>query len=176
MNTKITTAVSVVVGAVIIVALTLWVASFTIFAGATGAASSATTTLTLLQAKPKLVQVNSATAQDGLLEFFSGDLTTTSGKDAGVLAGMILIVDVNDGPRGDHEARQRTLTFDTPDGQIQAAGLSYYPYKELEFALGKPFVIAVVGGTGTFMGARGQLQTTRLADGSYEHVFTFVTR
>ena len=175
MNNKITAAVSVVVGAVIVVALTLWVASFTIFAGATGAGPVATT-LTLLQAKPKLVAIDSATAQTGLLEFFSGDLTTTSGDNAGVLAGMILIVDVNDGPRGDHEARQRTLTFDTPDGQIQAAGLSYYPYKELEFALGKPFVIAVVGGTGTFMGARGQLQTTRLADGSYEHVFTFVTR
>ena len=173
MNNKITAAVSVVVGAVIVVALTLWVASFTIFAGVTGAGPVATT-LTLLQAKPKLVAIDSATAQTGLLEFFSGDLTTTSGDNAGVLAGMLLIVDVNDGPRGDHEARQRTLTFDTPDGQIQAAGLSYYPQSELELALGQPVVISIVGGTGKFLGVTGEVQTTRQADGTYEHVFTFV--
>ena len=174
MNTKITTAVSVVVGAVIIVALTLWVASFTLFAGATSTESAATT-LTLLQSKPKLVTVNDPTGQDGLLEFFSGDLTTTSGDNAGVLAGTLLIVDVNDGPRGDHEARQRTLTFDTPDGQIQALGLSYYPQAELELAQGQPVVISIVGGTGKFLGVTGEVQTTRQADGTYEHIFTFVS-
>ena len=176
MKSKITTAVTVVVGTAVIVALTLWVASFTIFAGAAGTGQG-TTSLTLLQAKPHIVMVNSgATAQDGIVEFFSGDLTTEAGADAGVLAGTILIVDVTDGPRGDHEARDRTLTFDTPDGEIQAEGLSYYPDNELELALSQPVVIAVVGGTGKYLGVKGEVKTTHLADGSYEHVFTFVTR
>ena len=175
MNTKITTAVSVVVGAVVIVALTLWVASFTLFAGATGAGQG-TTSLTLLQAKPHIVQVNNPVGNEGTLEFFSGDLTTTAGIDAGTVAGTILIVDVSDGSRGNHEARDRTLTFDTPDGEIQAEGLSYYTQNELELELGQPVVISVVGGTGKYLGATGEVQTTHLADGSYEHVFTLVKR
>lgn len=173
MNSKITTAVTVVVGAVVIVALTLWVASFTIFAGAAVMGQS-TTTLTLLQAEPEIEVVNSI--NDGILTFFEGDLTTTSGAEAGVLAGSILTVDVADLERGEIEARSRTLTFDTPDGQIQVAGLSYYPIADRELAKAEPVVIAVVGGTGKYLGATGEVETTRLADGSYEHVFTFVAR
>lgn len=173
MHNKITAAVSVVVGAVIVVALTLWVASFTL---AGGGGAKHTETLRLLQAAPHIVQVNNPTGTEGMLEFFSGDLTTESGTPAGMVAGTILIVDVTDGPRGDHEARDRTLTFDTPDGEIQAEGLSYYPQNELELTLGKPVVIAVVGGTGKYLGVTGEVQTTRQADGTYEHVFTFVSR
>jgi hypothetical protein len=173
MNTKITAAVSVVVGAAVIVALTLWVASFTLFAGAAGVGMS-TTTLTLLQAKPKLEQVDTVVKQ-GFLTFFEAGLTTTSGADGGVLSGSILKVDVSEDLK-EFEVRQRTLTFDTPDGQIQAAGLSNYPLTERELAKVEPHVIAVVGGTGKYLGAMGEVKTTRLADGSYEHVFTFVTR
>ncbi len=173
MNSKISVAISVVVGAAVVVALTLWVASFTLFAGATGAGQS-TSTLTLLQKNPKIEQVDSVVKQ-GILTFFEGALTTTSGADAGVLGGSILTVDVSEEAR-EFEVRQRTLTFDTPDGQIQAAGLSNYPLTERELADEDPQVIAIVGGTGKYLGVTGEVQTTRLADGSYEHVFTFVTR
>jgi hypothetical protein len=172
MNTKITTAVSVVVGAVIIVALTLWVASFTLFAGATGAGQS-TTSLTLLQAKPTIEKID--TAKEGILTFYEADLSTVSDEAAGVLAGSILTVDVTEDGSA-FESRQRTLTFDTPDGQIQAAGLSNYPTDDRELVAGEPFVIAVVGGTGKYLGVTGEVQTKRLDDGTYEHIFTFVTR
>ena len=172
MNNKITAAVSVVVGAAVIVALTLWVASFTLFAGSTGSGQT-TTTLTLVQGKPTLEQAD--TVKQGILTFFEASLSTTSGADAGVLAGSILTVDVSE-ERTEYELRQRTLTFDTPDGQIQAAGLSNYPLTERELADNDPQVIAVVGGTGDYLGAMGEVETTRLADGSYQHVFTFVKR
>jgi hypothetical protein len=175
MNTKITTAVFVVLGAVIVVALTLWVASFTLFAGAAGA-GQATTSLTLLGAKPQIIQVDFPTDARVKLEHMSADLTTESGENAGVLSVSLLIVHVNEGARADYEARDRTLTFDTPDGEIQAAGLAYYPQDELELAVGKAVVIAVVGGTGKYLGVTGEVKTTHLADGTYEHLFTFVTR
>lgn len=167
MNTKITTAVSVVVGAVIIVALTLWVASFTLFVGTSGGATS----LTLLQAKPTIEKIDAG--KEGVLTFFEADLSTVSGETAGVVAGSILTVDVTEDGTG-FESRQRTLTFDTPDGQIQAAGLSNYPTVERELATGDPFVVSVVGGTGKYLGVTGEVQTKHLADGSYEHIFTFV--
>lgn len=33
-----------------------------------------------------------------------------------------------------------------------------------------PQIRAVIGGTGDYMGARGQLTTTRNEDGTYEHL------
>jgi len=172
MNTKITTAVSVVVGAVIVVALTLSVASFTLFAGAAGTGQG-TTSLTLLQAKPTIEKIDAV--KEGILTFFEADLSTVSGVTAGLVAGSILTVDVTEDGTG-FESRQRTLTFDTPDGQIQAAVLSNYPAAERELVAGEPFVVSIVGGTGKYLGVTGEVQTKHLADGTYEHVFTFVNR
>jgi hypothetical protein len=172
-NSKITAAVSVVVGAAVIVALTLWVASFTLFAGATGAGMS-TTTLTLLQAEPRIEKVDAG--KDGVLTFIEGDLTTVAGADAGELAGSILTVEIAEGDQGEFEARSRSLTFNTPDGQIEVAGLAYYPIGERKLAQAQPVVVSITGGTGKYIGVSGEVQTTHLPDGTFEHVFTFVKR
>ena len=172
-NSKITAAVSVVVGAAVIVALTLWVASFTLFAGATGAGPS-TTTLTLLQAEPRIEKVDAG--KEGVLTFIEGDLTTVAGADAGELAGSILTVEIAEGDQGEFEARSRSRTFNTPDGQIEVAGLAFYPLTERKLAQGQPVVVSITGGTGKYIGVTGEVQTTHLPDGTFEHVFTFVTR
>jgi len=39
---------------------------------------------------------------------------------------------------------------------------------------GQAHVRAILGGTGKFMGARGQLISTRNTDGSYKQVFTLL--
>ena len=173
MNSKITAAVTVVVGAVVIVALTLWVASFTLFAGSAGNAQS-TTTLTLLQAEPRIEKVDAG--KEGVLTFIEGDLTTVSGADAGELAGSILTVEIAEGDQGEFEARSRSLTFNTPEGQIEVAGLAFYPLTERKLAQGQPVVVAITGGTGKYIGVTGEVQTTHLPDGTFEHIFTFVTR
>ena len=49
-----------------------------------------------------------------------------------------------------------------------------YPGNAAEFDAGQPVVRAILGGTGKYMGARGQLISTRNADGSYAQVFTLV--
>jgi hypothetical protein len=43
-----------------------------------------------------------------------------------------------------------------------------------EFDAGQPVVRAMLCGTGKYMGARGQLASTRNADGSYTQVFTLL--
>jgi hypothetical protein len=49
-----------------------------------------------------------------------------------------------------------------------------YPPTAGEFDAGQPVVRAILGGTGKYMGARGQLTSTRNPDGSYTQVFTLL--
>jgi hypothetical protein len=55
-----------------------------------------------------------------------------------------------------------------------AVGATDYPPTAGEFDAGRPVVRAILGGTGKYMGARGQLASTRNADGSYTQVFTLL--
>ena len=72
------------------------------------------------------------------------------------------------------ELRERSLTFQLTAGTIVARGLSFYPLGDRELRPGKPGVIAVIGGTGAYIGASGEVTTTRLADGTYRQVITLV--
>ncbi len=60
--------------------------------------------------------------------------------------------------------------------QIEVAGLAFYPLTERKLAQGQPVVVSITGGTGKYIGVTGEVQTTHLPDGTFEHVFTFVTR
>ena len=74
-----------------------------------------------------------------------------------------------------NQERRATLMFFTFAGgkdQIIAFGASDYSPSTPEFEAGKSAVRAVLGGTGKYMGARGQVISTRNADGSYAQVFT----
>lgn len=48
------------------------------------------------------------------------------------------------------------------------------PHPLLNSKPGQPVVRAILGGTGKYMGARGQLASTRNGDGSYTQVFTLL--
>jgi hypothetical protein len=68
------------------------------------------------------------------------------------------------------------LVFTLGGGQDQiiAFGTGDYPPTAAEFNAGQPVGRAILGGTGKYMGARGQLTSTRNADGSYTQVFMLV--
>jgi hypothetical protein len=66
------------------------------------------------------------------------------------------------------------FTFADRKDQIIAFGVSDYSPSAAEFEAGQPTVRAILGGTGKYMGARGQLASTRNADGSYTQVFTLL--
>jgi hypothetical protein len=66
------------------------------------------------------------------------------------------------------------FTFNNKTDQIVVAGVVDYPAQEGQFMLNEPVVRAVLGGTGKFMGVRGQVVSTRNNDSSYNHVFTLL--
>ena len=73
--------------------------------------------------------------------------------------------------------RRATLlffTFADRKDQIIAFGVADYTPSAPEFDAGQSVVRPVLGGTGKYMGARGQVTTTRSADGSYTQVFTLL--
>jgi hypothetical protein len=67
-----------------------------------------------------------------------------------------------------------SFTFGDRQDQIIVLGVVDYSPTGAEFNPGQPVVRAILGGTGKYMGARGQLASTRNADGSYTQVFTLL--
>ena len=72
------------------------------------------------------------------------------------------------------EKRMRDVVFYLGDGQIVASGMGLYPKTEPYLVVSVPHRIAIVGGTGKYLGARGEVTTTRRADGTYRHVLTLL--
>ncbi len=73
--------------------------------------------------------------------------------------------------------RRATLLFFTFAGardQIIAFGAADYSPAAAEFDAELPVVRPVLGGTGKYLGARGQVTSTRNADGSYTQAFTLL--
>lgn len=128
--------------------------------------------IVLVQAVPVLTTTKSASGGAGTLTIFGAKLTSAKGAPQGALTGSMLTVEVD--TKAAAEVRERSLTFALPAGQILARGVSVYPTEATEMQLNKPVVIAVIGGTGKYIGANGEVITTRLADGSYKHVITLV--
>jgi hypothetical protein len=112
-----------------------------------------------------------AGASHGDMMAFQAKFTTDAGT-AGVLNGLLITVDIADGELDVLEDRLGQLAFDFGNGDsILAGGQSVYPGTDHEMSADAPQLRAVTGGTGTYMGARGQITTTRNTDGSYEHMF-----
>jgi hypothetical protein len=66
------------------------------------------------------------------------------------------------------------FTFADGKDQIIAFGAADYSPSTPEFDAGKSAVRAVLGGTGKYIGAHGQVTSTRSSDGSYTQVFTLL--
>jgi hypothetical protein len=97
--------------------------------------------------------------------------------ESGTLTGFLITADVPDPETGDpHQDRLGQLSFDLGGGDsLVVAGEAVYPGAEAEMAAGAAQLRAVVGGTGDFIGARGQVATTRGGDGGgYRHAFTLL--
>jgi hypothetical protein len=125
------------------------------------------------QEAPVMAHADLATegASHGDMLAFQAKFVMESGT-AGVLNGLLITVDIADGELDLLEERIGQLAFDFGNGDsILAAGQSVYPGSDHEMSADTPQRRAVIGGTGIYMGARGQITTTRNTDGSYEHMF-----
>ncbi len=97
--------------------------------------------------------------------------------ESGLLTGFLITADVPDAETNDlHQDRLGQLSFDLGNGtSLVVAGEAIYPSEDVEMTADAAQVRAVVGGTGDFLGARGQVETTRNDDdGSYRHEFTLL--
>lgn len=133
---------------------------------------SAVTVLTLKQSKPTLFTYNNSPGEvPGRSTYFAAELTKPSGEAFGLLTGNESSIVLFQGNQ--EEARLRTLTFRLPEGQIVAMGNSVYPNGAVEIEPNTAITIAVTGGTGEYIGARGEVISTRNGDGTYTHELIF---
>jgi hypothetical protein len=147
-------------------------ALITIIHGAVLEAAEVTTEFTIHQDVPSLVHVD--LGQDGHshgdLLAFDAPIQATNGEK-GKVSGFVLTVDI---PEMEHEIFQdriASIVFDLGNANtLVISGNAVYPHQgELEMVKNNPQIRAVVGGTGKYIGARGQVSTTRDADGGYTH-------
>lgn len=143
--------------------------------GAAGLAAERQT-FSISQDPPALNAVDLAIdgSSHGDMLAFEAAITRDDGT-TGVLRGILITVDLPNAGGDLDEDRIGQLHFDLGGGNsLVVAGGSVYPEATTEMAAGAAQVRAVIGGTGDFIGARGQVTTIRDADGSYDHKFELV--
>jgi hypothetical protein len=127
------------------------------------------------QDAPALTQVDVGEAgrSHGDMLAFQAGLTAEDGSK-GTMSGLLITIDL---PDGDDlfEDRIGQIVFDLGDSNgLVVAGQSIYSPQAAEMNAGQPQLRAVIGGTGRYIGARGQVTTSRNKDGSYEHAFELI--
>jgi len=133
------------------------------------------TTLVVRQDVASITRDELALHDDGLGDqsFYTAALTI-DGVPAGTLFGELRTVDSQ--PAADGRVWQRmglaTFRFTTRD-TIVVAGVVTYPAGEMHSPNGEPFWRAIVGGTGAYAGARGEVESVRSPDGTFVHSFTY---
>ena len=132
---------------------------------------------TLIQEKPEIIEVDTGgkgtTKGD---EFhFEARMNDEDGKEAGVVLGDLTVTGLAGRfgrPKG-LQINRSQLVFQLEEGDIMALGLSEYATADWKLAAEEPTNRAIIGGTGDYAGARGELVTTRKSDGTYEQEFEF---
>lgn len=135
-----------------------------------------TETLTIYQDAPVLKPLDLGPPGNSLGDayYFSAPLhSSPGGLVTGEVFGSKTLFKVAAEANPNSEKRATLLFFTFGDGQDQiiAFGAADYPPTTAEFNAGQPVVRAILGGTGKYMGVRGQLTSTRNTDGSYTQVF-----
>jgi hypothetical protein len=147
---------------------------------ACGAHSSPSTeTLTVYEDAPKMSLLDLGTPGNSLgdVYHFSAALhSERGGPITGELIGSKTLVKMptNANPNVERRATLMLFTFGDGKDQIVAFGAADYSPSNPEFGAGQSAVRPVLGGTGKYLGARGQVTSTRNSDGSYVQVFTLL--
>jgi hypothetical protein len=136
-------------------------------------------TLTVYQDAPTLNLLDHGppgSSPGDVYQFFAPLHSSPGGPVAGEVFGTKTLVKLATDANPNLEQRTTLLSFTFGDRQDQIIVLGVVDYSPTgaEFNAGQPVVRAVIGGTGKYMGARGQLASTRNADGSYTQVFTLL--
>jgi hypothetical protein len=136
-------------------------------------------TFTVFEDAPKmsLLDLGQPGNSPGDVYHFSAPLRSSAGGQVtGEVFGSKTLIKLATEADPDVEKRGTLLFFTFSGGQDQIVvfGITDYSPKADEFAAGRPVVRPILGGTGKYIGARGQVTSTRNADGSYTQVFTLL--
>jgi len=158
----------------LVATISLALSSFLIAGCQTG---STAMDFTLVQALPQIDLTDVAAKGDspGDTEEFYAPLTR-DGKPAGHVSGVLMIEDMPNNVTGVAGAEERLtlLNFDLPDGLIMVGGQALYPAGEQTMRPQAPAVRPVIGGTKAYLGARGEVTTTKQSDQTYLHEFHLI--
>ena len=136
--------------------------------------NSKSTTFTLQQASPHIesIPIKGSGHSMGDLVAFVASITRDS-KPAGTISGTLTTVDLPGDGIGEETLESRVSTivmrFNATDC-LTLTGSAVYPSTAAEMNQNTPQIRAITGGTGAYVGARGQVTTTRNSDGSYTHL------
>ena len=141
--------------------------------------NQSTETFTVYEDAPKmsLLDLGQPGNSPGDVYHFSAPLRSSAGGQImGEVFGSKTLIKLATDADPDVEKRGTLLFFTFGGGQDQIVvfGITNYSPTAGEFAAGQPVVRPVLGGTGKYMGARGQVTSTRNADDSYTQVFTLL--
>jgi hypothetical protein len=83
------------------------------------------------------------------------------------------LITLSDSVNGDEELRSANLVFvfGNEANQLVVGGISLYPPAGSTIAVGEETVRPVVGGSGIYAGATGEVISTNLGDDGWSHVF-----
>jgi hypothetical protein len=127
--------------------------------------------LVLTQDAPVLV--DSIVIDDVVIErTFEAVLRDSKGRKVGMLYGSHRDIDAKDRPGLD--IRYRTLVFEFADGQVIAEGVSKYKTLGPFLKPGTKTTIAITGGTGAYVGVKGEVKTVHLGKGMHRQMLDFV--
>jgi len=138
-----------------------------------------TEAFTVYQDAPKMSLLDLGTPGNSLgdVYHFSASLhSERGGPVTGEVIGSKTLVKMPTDANPNMERRATLMFFTFADGkdQIIAFGAADYSPSTPEFDAGQAVVRPVLGGSGKYIGARGQVTSTRNTDGSYTQVFTLL--
>lgn len=115
--------------------------------------------------------VTPGTASPGDMRLFYLDLTKPGKKKViGFMTGSLLTTAVGK-PGPGKEYRAADLIFTVGQSQLVLGGVAVYDQNAPTVAKRSSVIRPVLGGTGTFAGARGWAKSTRLKDNTWRHTF-----
>jgi hypothetical protein len=128
-------------------------------------------TLVIHQERANVVHVTDGIEDHGDVMTYEGEISGPDGL-SGVIAGFNTSARRHEETHWDRVG-MATFSFDGDDS-ICVTGVVRYEADQQHSTPQTRHVSAVVGGTGQFIGARGELASVRNDDGSFTHTFTLL--
>lgn len=108
---------------------------------------------------------------DTVRTFFAPTAVNGKAADGQYLTGTLTTVTLGLPDNQEVRASNLIFVFGSIDNQLVVGGASLYPSGAATIAVGARVVRPVIGGSGTYAGAAGQVISTNLGESGWTHVF-----